>query len=34
MNEACEIENNVIVFRCKKICAKIDIRKEKWRTII
>ena len=28
MNEACEVENNVIVFRCKKICAKIDIRKK------
>ena len=28
MNEACEIENNVIVFRCKKFVAKIDIRKK------
>lgn len=27
MNEACEIENNVIVF-VAKICAKIDIRKK------
>ena len=28
------MENKVIVFRCKKICAKIYIRKKKWRTII
>ena len=28
MNEACEIENNVIVFSLQKICAKIDIRKK------